>query len=221
MFMATQNPRWHLKTCMNLTSLGFWHQGRTNYLDGPSDDHPPPSSQMATHTRSLQTSHSDQSDIKSDIFLWGKKSHLPSSAVFFLRKKNHLPSSAVLWSKASQGWAKTALAVSLLVGISTSNLEQGCWFQGICENSLFDKFLRAVGHHIKCWVIEAVLASGLNKLNSLWSWSFIWIAISIVSISTLMKDLVLTTLLCVEMSVPAQNGLIPPETNIIRTTWVS
>ena len=35
-----------------------------------------------------------------------------------------------------------------------------------------------------------------------------------------MKELVLTTLLCVEISVPAQNGLIPPETNIIRTTWV-
>ena len=152
MFMATQNPRWHLKTCMNLTSLGFWHQGRTNYLDGPSDDHPPPSSQMATHTRSLQTSHSEQGDDGDEILCEEKQN-------------GHLPSSAVLWSKASQGWAKTALAVSLLVGISTSNLEQGCWFQGICENSLFDKFLRAVGHHIKCWVIEAVLASGLFKIN--------------------------------------------------------
>ena len=90
------------------------------------------------------------------------------------KQNGHLPSSAVLWSKASQGWAKTAFAVSLLVGISTSNLEQGCWLQGICENSLFDKFLRAVGHQIKCWVIEAVLPSCLNKCNRLWSWSILW-----------------------------------------------
>ena len=38
---------------------------------------------------------------------------------------------------------------------------------------------------------------------------------------TLMMDSAHTTLLWVAISVPAQNGLIPPETSIIRTTWLS
>ena len=104
MFMATQNPRWHLKTCMNLTSLGFWHQGRTNYLDGPSDDHPPPSSQMATHTRSLQTSHSEQGDDKDNI-LWGKTQWSPSQFGSFVVKSQPGVSQNCLCSQ-SFGWDK-------------------------------------------------------------------------------------------------------------------
>ena len=105
MFMATQNPRWHLKTCMNLTSLGFWHQGRTNYLDGPSDDHPPPSSQMATHTRSFQTSHSEQGDDEDEIFVWGKTKWLPSQFSSFVVKSQPGVSQDCLCSQ-SFGWDK-------------------------------------------------------------------------------------------------------------------